>query len=121
MIEIYGLKNCDTCRKALKWLDANEVPHSFHDIRQAKLDADTLSNWLDRVGLDSLLNRRGMTWRSLPDIEKQYADDEGAISIMMKHRAVIKRPVFVLESDVKAGFDQAVQTAIITSSRSSRS
>ena len=71
MIKIYGLKNCDTCRKALKWLDSEDIAHTFIDVRKDVINEDDVKRWLDSVGVDILLNRRGTTWRGLSDGEKR--------------------------------------------------
>ena len=70
MLNIYGLKNCDTCRKALKWLEAEGIPFAFVDVRKDGIDTSDIESWVDAVGVDSLLNKRGTTWRGLSDADK---------------------------------------------------
>lgn len=113
MIEVYGLSNCDTCRKARKWLAAQDVEHQFHDIRKAKLDRNVIAGWADKAGWEILLNRRGTTWRGLPAPDKENVDATSAVELMTAHPALIKRPVIVMDSDVLIGFTAEVQEALV--------
>ncbi len=112
MIDVYGLNNCDTCRRARKWMEAEGVDHRFHDIRKASLDHADIAGWADRAGWETLLNRRGTTWRGLPDRAKENIDELDATKLMTQYPALIKRPVFVLENDVMVGFSEEVQAAL---------
>jgi len=114
MIEVYGLANCDTCRKARKWLAAEGLGHEFHDIRKANLDSKVIAGWAGKAGWETLLNRRGTTWRGLPAQDKESVDEAGAIKLMTAHPALIKRPVFVADDDVLVGFTAEVQAALAT-------
>ncbi|MBC8338618.1 MAG: ArsC family reductase [Rhodospirillales bacterium] len=104
MITVYGLKNCDTCRNALKWLEAEGLAHQFHDLRKDGVDEVTIQRWSDAVGWEMLLNKRGTTWRGLEDAVKEGANEANAASLMAEHPALIKRPVFVTGEDVIVGF-----------------
>lgn len=112
MTAVYGLRNCDTCRKAREWLRGNDVKHSFCDLRADGLDGATVDRWIAEIGWEALVNRRGTTWRSLSDTEKQIADQDAARDLMMRHPALIKRPVFDLGGPVLVGFDDAVRAAL---------
>ncbi len=112
MIEMFGLKNCDTCRKARKWLAAEDLDHRFHDVRADGLDAATLQGWIDAVGWEVLLNRRGTTWRQLPDTQRADVDAASAAALMLEHPALIKRPVFRAGDQVLVGFGEAQQSAL---------
>lgn len=94
MITVYGLKNCDTCRAALKWLDTRGLEHKFHDLRKDGVDAAAVRRWADAVGWDVLLNKRGTTWRGLDDAVKDATTSANAAALMAEHPALIKRPVF---------------------------
>jgi len=110
MLKVYGLKNCDTCRKALKWLEAEAIGHTFLDVRKDGVTQADVEGWADAVGVDVLLNRRGTTWRKLSDAEKAKAEKEAdAISLMTSQPSLIKRPVFVDGTNVLVGFTDDVR------------
>jgi arsenate reductase len=104
MLTIYGIKTCDTCRKALKWLDDEGIPHQYHDFRANGLDEATLSRWMAAVGWETLLNRRGTTWRKLSDADKDGVDETKAAKLMLAQPTLIKRPVFNLGDSFVIGF-----------------
>ena len=112
MLNVYGLKNCDTCRKARKWMDANGIEHVFLDVRADGITESDVQRWADAAGSDRLLNKRGTTWRGLSEAEKSAADNDGAVALMTAHPALIKRPVFDDGKTVHVGFDQSVQDAL---------
>tara|TARA_R110000868_G_scaffold10313_24_gene50815 strand:- start:20855 stop:21199 length:345 start_codon:yes stop_codon:yes gene_type:complete len=112
MITVYGIKNCDTCRKALKWLTAEGIEHRFHDFRADGLDTSSLSAWVKDAGWEKLLNRRGTTWRNLSDAEKDGVDAAKAETLMAANPTLIKRPVFETGGNVLVGFTAAEQAAL---------
>ncbi len=112
MIEMWGLKNCDTCRKAMKWLDGEGIDHRFRDVRADGLDAKTLDRWIDAAGWETLLNRRGTTWRGLPEPDRADVDATRAAALMLAHPALIKRPVFDTGTMVLVGFSDAERKAL---------
>ena len=93
MIVIYGLKNCDSCRKAVKLMEAGGAAYRFHDLRADGLPADRLAIWLERAGWEALVNRRSTTWRGLPEAEKADLDGARAAALLARHPTLIKRPV----------------------------
>ena len=104
MITVYGIKNCDTVKKALKWLEAEGVAHQFHDYRKDGLDRQRLAGWVRELGWEVLLSRRGTTWRKLPDEVRGPLDEAAAIALMLEHPALIKRPLFDLGTQRRVGF-----------------
>jgi arsenate reductase len=112
MITVYGIKNCDTCRKALKWLAAEDIEHRFHDFRVDGLDPSSLSTWVKAAGWEKLLNRRGTTWRNLSDGEKDGVDEVKAEALMAGNPTLIKRPVFETGDMVLVGFGDAERDAL---------
>lgn len=113
MIEIYGIGNCDTCRKARKWLDQSGRDHRWHDLRADGIDESTLGRWIDLAGLEALVNRRSTTWRGLDDAERARAMDDGtAPSLLASHPTLIKRPVIDLGERVLVGFNDSVKQAL---------
>ncbi|MEA3117284.1 MAG: hypothetical protein QOI13_554 [Paraburkholderia sp.] len=100
---VYGIPNCDTVKKARSWLEARGVPFEFHDFKKAGLSPSLVTSWLADVSLDALLNRRGTTWRALPDETRVAAEMvDGAIALMVEKPSVVKRPVVVVDGRVKS-------------------
>nr|WP_067298091.1 ArsC family reductase [Marinobacterium profundum] len=93
MISLYGIKNCDTIKKARKWLESNGIDYRFHDYRSDGLEPAQLEGWAQELGWEALLNKRGTTWRALPDTVKDNIDAASAISLMLEQPAMIKRPL----------------------------
>ncbi len=97
MIKIYGIKNCDTMQKALKWLDAKKLQYNFHNYKEEGIDKATIEEWLKHFPVDSLINLKSSTYRLLSDEEKtSIANKKKAIELMMKNTSIIKRPVWDL-------------------------
>ncbi|KAA3653823.1 MAG: ArsC family reductase [Proteobacteria bacterium] len=93
MIRIYGIRNCDTMKKALTWLDSHAIAYAFHDYKREGIDDATLADWVARVGREPLVNTRGTTWRKLPDEARRIDSDADAIALMAANTSLIKRPV----------------------------
>jgi len=113
MLEIYGLKNCDTCRKALKWLEQKGIDHQFHDLKSTKLSQQKISAWLEYVPADTLINRRGTTWRKLPEEDKTDLTKKSACTLAVAHPSLLKRPVFVTADEVFVGFGTEQQNLLL--------
>ena len=95
-ITIYGIKNCDTMKKARAWLEKHGVEHAFHDYKSAGIDRDRLERWNKKVGWEILLNRAGTTFKKLPEKDKQGLDASKALALMLARPSMIKRPVLDL-------------------------
>src|SRR5437868_12247887 len=95
-ITIYGIKNCDTMKKARAFLDAHKVKYDFHDYKAAGIDKGKLEGWARQVGWETLLNKAGTTFRKLPDKDKEGLTEAKAIKLMLAQPSVIKRPVLEL-------------------------
>ena len=106
-VTIYGIKNCDTMKKARAWLDARGVAYQFHDYKTAGIDRETLESWESRAGWQVLLNRAGTTFRKLPDAAKEGLDAGRAIDLMLEQPSMIKRPVLAVGNDLLVGFKPA--------------
>lgn len=104
MLTLYGLKNCDTCRKAKAWLDQRGLAHRFHDFRTDGLDSGLLEQFEKELGWESLLNRRGTTWRGLAEADRAGLDRDKALALLLAHPALIKRPVLVADGRTLMGF-----------------
>ena len=103
---IYGLKNCDTCRKALKWLDRFGIPHAFVDYRDNRQAPEVLTAWAAKAGgWDALVNKSSTTWRQLPDVRKSPGSDAEWKLLLREHPQLIRRPVVVTDDgEVTQGF-----------------
>lgn len=103
-ITIYGIKNCDTMKRARAWLDGHGVPYSFHDYKTAGIDRTRLVHWAKQVGWETLLNRAGTTFRKLDDADKDRLTESKAIALMLAQPSMIKRPVLDLDGKLLVGF-----------------
>lgn len=104
MLGVYGLKNCDTCRKALKWLEAESIAYNFHDVKADGISAADVKRFAAAVGWEALLNKASTTWRGLPDSDKQDLTEAKAVKLMAANPSLIKRPVFEKGSTIISGF-----------------
>ena len=107
MIDVYGIPNCDTVKKARAWLDARGIGSAFHDYKKEGADPAKLAAWSDAVGWEALLNRRGTTFRALSDADKAGIDRAKAIRLMQAHPSLIRRPVIEHGGGLLVGFDEA--------------
>jgi arsenate reductase len=105
---LYGIKNCDTMKKARAWLDAKGVPYAFHDYKVDGIDRPRLEAWAGSVGWETLLNRAGTTFRKLSDSDKAGLDERKAIALMVDQPSMIKRPVLDLGGRIVVGFKPEV-------------
>jgi arsenate reductase len=104
MVTIYGIKNCDTMKKAFRWVDEQGVEYRFHDFKQEGVDRATLEAWEAELGWERLLNRRGMMWRKVTDEVKASIDRDSAIALMLDTPSIVKRPVLDTGSSRHVGF-----------------
>jgi arsenate reductase len=103
-VTIYGIKNCDTMKKARAWLDQHGVAYAFHDYKAAGIERGRLETWSHDVGWETLLNRAGTTFRALPDKDKDGLTGKKAIALMMAQPSMIKRPVLDVGGKLLVGF-----------------
>jgi len=103
-VTIYGIKNCDTMKKARTWLDDHGIAYEFHDYKTAGIDRARLEGWVKELGWETLLNRAGTTFRKLPDAARENIDAEKAIALMLEQPSMIKRPVLDLGDRRLTGF-----------------
>jgi arsenate reductase len=104
MITIYGIKNCDTMKKARSWLESHKIPHGFHDYKVAGIDKARLEGWVKQVGWQVLINRAGTTFRKLSDADKEDITEHKAVALMLAQPSLIKRPVLVAKGKLTVGF-----------------
>jgi arsenate reductase (glutaredoxin) len=104
MVTIYGIKNCDTMKKARNWLQSKKIAHHFHDYKAAGVDKATLEGWVKKVGWQVLLNRAGTTFRKLSDADKEDITEKKAVALMLAQPSLIKRPVLDTGAKLTVGF-----------------
>ncbi len=104
MTTVYGIRNCDTMKKARAWLDAHDVAYDFHDYKTSGIDEASLRRWVATLGWETLLNRSGTTFRKLPDTDRTGLDADKAIALMLAQPSMIKRPVLEKGETLIAGF-----------------
>lgn len=101
---LYGIRNCDTMKKAWTWLDGHGVAYAFHDYKREGIDRARLEGWVRQVGWEPLLNRAGTTFRKLPDADRQNLDEAKAVDLMLAQPSMIKRPVLETDERLVVGF-----------------
>lgn len=105
-IQLFGIPNCSTVKKARNWLEEHDLEYNFHDFKKSGLDAQRVESWLAQIPKEILINRKGTTWRSLDDQQKRSADQhEGAVALMLDKPSLIKRPILVCDETILVGFD----------------
>jgi arsenate reductase len=104
-ITVFGIPNCDTVKKARKWLDAQSVSYDFHDYKKKGIDKGTLNGWCKELGWEALINRRGTTWRKLDDAQKADLNQVSALKLMHENTSLIKRPVIQAKNALILGFN----------------
>lgn len=105
MTTLHGIPNCDTIKKARKWLIEHNVEYTFHDYKKVGIERKLLEGWATKVDWELLLNRRGTTWRKLPESVRDSIDEKSAITLMLENTSMIKRPVLVQGENLIVGFD----------------
>jgi Spx/MgsR family transcriptional regulator len=110
LMQLFGIPNCNTVKKARNWLDANNVAYAFHDFKKQGIDEAIINNWLTQYPWEKLINRAGLTWRGLDDATKSsITDNISATTLMQAKTSVIKRPILVKDGKILAlGFDENV-------------
>ena len=110
-VTLYGIKACDTMKKARAWLDAHGVAYRFHDYKVSGIEAAVVRGWVDRLGWEVVLNRAGTTFRTVPEAERAGLNAEGAIRLMVAQPSMIKRPVLEQAGALVVGFNPQVYAA----------
>ena len=105
-VTLYGIRNCDTIKKARAWLEAQGVAYDFHDYKLAGIDEARLRSWVRELGWERLLNRAGTTFRKLPEADKEGLDEDKAVALMLAQPSMIRRPVLDLGDRRLAGFGE---------------
>ena len=111
-LTVYGLKNCDTCRKALKWLAAENIAHEFVDVRADGVTPASLKSWIEALGPDKLVNKSSTSWRQLDAAQKSDLSPEAVLGLVSDHITLVKRPVIEGKGHLSVGFKSEVQDAL---------
>ncbi|MDH3748752.1 MAG: Spx/MgsR family RNA polymerase-binding regulatory protein [Gammaproteobacteria bacterium] len=106
MLTVYGIRSCDTCRKARKFLESKKLEHQFHDVRDDGIDIQMLERWADRVDWHQLLNKRSLTWRKVSEVDRNDMSREKALALILDQPTLLKRPVFEADSYFAVGFSE---------------
>jgi arsenate reductase len=104
MLTIYGITSCSTCREARRWLEAGDIAYTFHDLREDGIDIQTLERWIDVIDWQTLLNKSSLTWRKLPEVDRNDMTRNRALAAMIEHPTLVKRPVLEHGKLVAVGF-----------------
>lgn len=106
MLTLYGIKNCDTVKKARLWLEAHDIEYQYHDFRQDGLEEKLLQSWIEKLGRDTLINKRSTTWRNLSDKDKNISSNTHAVKLLLANPTLIKRPVVQKDKKILVGFKE---------------
>jgi len=106
VLTVFGIKSCDTCRKARKYLAENDIEFRFHDVRDDGLDIQMLERWAARIGWEKLINRKSLTWRKIPEVDREDITRERAFVLMLDHPTLLKRPVLESKRFIAIGFSE---------------
>jgi arsenate reductase len=113
MTTLYGIKNCDSVKKARKWLEQNQVDYQFHDFRSDGLSADQVSTWIDTLGWETLINKRSTTWKALDACVKNTMSAQTATAAILASPTLIKRPLLATKTQLMVGFKDADYQALL--------
>ncbi len=103
---MYGIPNCDTIKKARNWLKTHQIDYQFHDYKKQGTDESQLTNWLQELGWEQLINKRGTTWRKLDENTKSSMNNQAALKVMQNKPSIIKRPLLLLKNQKILGFKE---------------
>jgi len=106
MLTVFGIKSCDTCRRAKKYLDEHNIEYRFHDLREDGLDIQMLERWTQRIGWARLLNKQSLTWRKIPEVDRNDMTHDKALAAMIDNPTLVKRPVLESDKFIAVGFSE---------------
>ena len=114
MLTLYGITSCDSCRNSRKWLDQHSIDYAFHDLRVDGLDIQMLERWSSRIEWTSLLNKKSLTWRKIPETDRNDMSQDKALASMIQHPTLVKRPVLECKEFIALGYSAENYQAIFT-------
>ena len=111
-MKVYGITNCDTVKKARKWLESEQIEFTFIDFKKQPPSASQIEQWVEAAGIDRVLNKRGTTWRKLDEHQKSITDTQQLVALLGDYPSMIKRPIFEFNGQVEVGFSVDTQSAL---------
>lgn len=112
MLTLYGIDNCDTCRKARIWMTNNKIKFKYHDLRKDGIHLEKINKWIEQVGYENLLNRRSTTWRNLPENVKKNIDILSVADLILTSPTILKRPIIEKYSSITVGFSEKIRSTL---------
>ena len=106
MLTVFGIKSCDTCRKARKYLTENDIEYRFHDVRDDGLEIQMLERWSKQIDWKQLLNKQSLTWRKIPEVDRSDINKSKALALMLENPTLVKRPVLESDEFFAVGFSE---------------
>ena len=106
MLIVFGIQSCDTCQKARKYLVAHNIEFKFHDLREDGLDIQTLERWTQRIDWEKLMNRHSLTWRKIPEVDRNDMTRDKALAAMIDTPTLVKRPILEADNFIAVGFSE---------------
>lgn len=103
---LFGIRSCDSCRKARNWLDREGLAYRYHDLRLDGLPPKALAAWVKRTGWEAVLNKRSLTWRKIPDVDRHIEDSSAAVALMLDYPTLVKRPILCHGRSILIGFSE---------------
>ncbi len=113
MLTLHGIKSCDSCRKARSFLKDQGIEHQFHDVREDGLNIQMIERWGEQVEWEQLLNKKSLTWRKIPEVDRASLTRDRAYALMIENPTLIKRPVLEIEKSIVIGFDETKYSDVI--------
>lgn len=107
MLTVFGIRSCDTCRKARKYFAEHDIEFTFHDVRDDGLDIQMLERWASRIDWTKLLNKQSLTWRKIPEVDRNDMSESKAFALMIENPTLVKRPVLESDKFIAVGFSEA--------------
>ncbi len=112
MTTLYGIKNCDTVKKARKWLEANNRDYQFHDFRETPIKQQQVKDWITQLGWDTVVNKRSTSWKQLSEEQRNAMDEKSAIAAILDNPTLVKRPLLDKDGDYTVGFSDKIYQSL---------
>ena len=114
MLTLHGIKSCDTCRKARKYLSSKNIEHRFHDVREDGLDIQMIERWGEQIDWQQLLNKQSLTWRKIPEVDRASLTRDRAYALLLENPTLVKRPVLEFQQQIAIGFSESAYDEFVS-------